>query len=273
MRILYFDCFSGISGDMAVGGLLDLGVPEDYLTASLAKLEVPDEYSINIKKNMKNGIQGTDFCVDLIKGYHNEGEHNNHHGRNLFDIEALIDSSTLNENIKVTAKKIFKIIGEAEARVHGKSLYETHFHEVGEIDSILDIVGIAICMDYLKPDRVLSSFINTGSGYIKCSHGILPVPAPATAVILKNVPVFCDERKFELTTPTGAAIVKALAEEFTKPPEMRMSRVGYGCGKRDTGGADVLRVILYDSDNELANNFILETNIISINCHINTSCK
>lgn len=261
MKTLYFDCFSGISGDMTVGALIDIGVPEEYLLKNLDKLGIRTEYSINIKKSIKNGLQGTDFDVLLI-----EKHDDNHHGRNLFDIEGLIDKSSLNDNIKAISKKIFYIIAEAEAKVHGKGIYDVHFHEVGAVDSIIDIVGTAICIDYIKPDRILSSPVNTGSGFVKCQHGLIPVPAPATLNILKDIPIYCDEREFELTTPTGAAILKALALDFKKMSFMKIKKVGYGCGKRDTDKPNVLRVVLCEE--ELGENCILEATIDDMNPQI-----
>lgn len=261
MKTLYFDCFSGISGDMTVGALIDIGVPEEYLLKNLDKLGISTEYSIKIKKSIKNGIQGTDFDVLLI-----EKHDDNHHGRNLFDIEGLIDKSSLNDNIKAISKKIFYIIAEAEAKVHGKGIYDVHFHEVGAVDSIIDIVGTAICIDYIKPDRILSSPVNTGSGFVKCQHGLIPVPAPATLNILKDIPIYCDEREFELTTPTGAAILKALALDFKKMSFIKIKKVGYGCGKRDTDKPNVLRVVLCEE--ELGENCILEATIDDMNPQI-----
>jgi uncharacterized protein (TIGR00299 family) protein len=300
MRILYFDCFSGISGDMTVAALLDLGVPQDYLIASLNKLGISKEYEIVVKKSVKCGIEGTDFNVILTeakepednnKHKHGEHEHNHahghnhehehehdhlhhkdehksedHHGRNLFVIEGLIDKSDLNDNVKQLSKEMFKKVAEAEAIVHGKSIYEVHFHEVGAVDSIVDIVATAICVDFLKPDRIISSPINTGSGFVKCQHGLIPVPAPATVHILRDVPIYCDEREFELTTPTGAAIIKVLAEQFRKLPYIKVKRIGYGCGKRNTEKPNLLRVIL--AEDEFEEVCILEATIDDMNPQI-----
>lgn len=271
MRILYFDCFSGISGDMTVGALLDLGVPQEHLLSNLEKLGISDEYEIRIKKSIKNGIEGTDFYVDLIEHHHHHDhdhghEHHHHHGRNLFDIEGLIDKSDLDENIKAISKNIFKIVADAEAKVHGKDIYEVHFHEVGAVDSIIDIVGTAICIDYIKPDKIISSALNTGSGFVRCQHGLIPVPAPATVNILKDVPIYCDEREFELTTPTGAAIIKAVASDFKKLSEIKIKKVGYGCGKRDTDKPNVLRVIIAEDASQ--DTCILEATIDDMNPQI-----
>jgi len=256
--ILYFDCFSGISGDMAVGALLDVGVPKDYFLENLKKLNIDDEYEIEIKKSNKNGIEGTDFYVyirDNIK-----------HERHYVDIVKLIDESSLNDNIKRISKKIFKILAEAEAKVHGKSIEEVHFHEVGAVDSIIDIVGVAICIDYLKPDRIISSYVNTGSGFVKCQHGVLPVPAPATLNILKDVYIYSDERKFELTTPTGAAILKGLCSEFVEGFNMKIKAVGYGCGKINSEKPNVLRVVLGEENED--DIVLLETTIDDMNPQI-----
>lgn len=245
MNILYFDCFSGISGDMAVGALLDLGVPTSHLKTSLEKLGITDEYAIKINKCKKNSIECVDFNVEIKE---KEIIKHHHHGRNLFDIEMLIDNSTLNNNIKKLSKEMFLIIADAEAKVHGKPVDQVHFHEVGAIDSIIDIISTAICIDYLKPDKIISSPINTGKGFVKCQHGIIPVPAPATFNILQGVSIYNDEREFELTTPTGAAIIKTLAKESSSFPPMKVKNVGYGCGKRDTEKPNLLRVILGEGD-------------------------
>lgn len=284
MKILYFDCFSGISGDMTVGALLDLGVTKEYLVSNLDKLGISSEYEVIVKKDVKCGIEGTDFNV-ILKGHEHhsdydhdhdhdhehehEHEHNQHHiERNLFDIEGLIDNSELNSNVKKLSKDIFMRVAEAEAIVHGKSIYEVHFHEVGAVDSIVDIVGTAICIDYINPDRVICSPINTGSGFVKCQHGIIPVPAPATLNILKDVPIYCDDREFELTTPTGAAIVKVLASEFRKNPCIKVKRVGYGCGKRNTEKPNLLRVVLAEDEVEIGEVCILEATIDDMNPQI-----
>lgn len=266
MKTLYFECFSGISGDMTVGALLDLIVPFDYLKNNLLKLGIDDEYEIEAKKEIKNGIEGTSFYVYLNE----QKEDSEHHGRNLLDIETLIDSSKLNENVKNISKGIFKIVADAESRVHGCGIYDVHFHEVGAVDSIIDIVSTAICIDYIKPDMVISSPVNTGKGFVKCQHGIMPVPAPATVKILSGVKVYCDDREMELTTPTGAAIIKYLAKDFGNYPQMRIKKEGYGCGKRNSEKPNVLRVILFEDEFEKkdSENCILEATIDDMNPQI-----
>jgi len=251
MRMLYFDCFSGISGDMAVAALIDLGVPKEYIIEELKKLNIDEEYRIEIKRVKKAGLDATDFDVYLT-------EHR-HHARNLFDIEGIIDKSTLSKGVKELSKKIFKIVAEAEAKVHGEKLYDVHFHEVGATDSIIDIVAFSLCIEYLKIDKVISSYINTGRGFVKCAHGTLPVPAPATSEILKGIPIYSDDREFELTTPTGAAIIKVVADEYVLECPIVIKSVGYGAGKRETEKPNVLRVILSEDDYDEI--FLIQANI------------
>jgi uncharacterized protein (TIGR00299 family) protein len=270
MSTLYFDCFSGISGDMTVGALIDVGVPGEYVISELGKLGISDEYEIKIGTAVKCGINGTDFDVILKEHHHHdhdeEHEHHHHHGRTMADIEHLIRNSSLNENVKELAVKMFLIVAEAESKVHGQPIDQVHFHEVGAVDSIVDIVGAAICIDYLKPDKVLSSPVNTGRGFVKCQHGLLPVPAPATLNILQDIPVYCDEREMELTTPTGAAIIKALATGFARLPDFKVKKSGYGCGKRNTEKPNLLRVMLgEDSLGELC---LLQATIDDMNPQI-----
>ncbi|MFV0378781.1 MAG: LarC family nickel insertion protein, partial [Mangrovibacterium sp.] len=174
MKILYYDCFAGISGDMNLGALVDLGVDAEYLTAELEKLNI-EGFRLEVKTDTRRGISGTK--VDVIV----ENPDNEKH-RHLRHVEELVNNSTLSTEVKKTALKIFRLIAEAEAKVHNIDIQRVHFHEVGALDSIADIVGAAICLDYLKVDRVFSSPIQLGGGTVKCAHGIMPVPAPATAL-------------------------------------------------------------------------------------------
>jgi hypothetical protein len=269
-RILYFDCFSGISGDMTIGALLDLGIDQQLFLAELSKINL-DEFEVEIKKGLKKGISGTDFTVHLHthEHSHNEDHHHDHehhhdeheykhshehqhdekphdhaHTRNLSDIYKIIDNSELSEYVKMASKKIFLIVAEAEAKIHGKTIDEVHFHEVGAVDSIVDIIGAAICVEMLKIDEIQCSEINLGSGFVHCEHGVFPVPAPATLEILKGVSVYSKNARKELTTPTGAAILKALCSEFGGSPEFIIEKIGYGLGKRDMETPNVLRVII-----------------------------
>ncbi len=234
MQFLYYECFSGISGDMNLGALLDLGLPFDYLLAELKKLGV-EGYSITQEKSMKNGIEGTKCIVKC-------DEH--HHHRKFSDIRKIIEKSSLNDNIKKLAVAIFEKVAEAEAKIHGKSVEEVHFHEVGAVDSIVDIVGAAIAIDYFKPEKIISTPVELGSGFAQCAHGQFPVPAPATAEILKDVPVTAGNQPFEATTPTGAAIIKTLANEFSASSAIKMTKTAYGIGHKSADIPNVLRVSL-----------------------------
>lgn len=263
MKILYYDCFSGISGDMNLAAMVDLGVPNEYLIEELKKLNINDEYELNITREVKNGIAGTKVNVVLKSHHHhneNHGEHNehnlhhheennHHHHRNLKDIEDIIKNSSLKEKVKNLSLSIFKIVAEAEARVHNKELYEVHFHEVGATDSIIDIVGAAICCDYLDVEEIFCSTVEVGSGFVHCAHGVLPVPAPATVEILKDIPIRKGNVPFEATTPTGAAILKSLVKEFTDKEEFKVLRVGYGIGYKDFDKIpNVLRVFIAEKE-------------------------
>ena len=206
MKVLYFDCFSGISGDMAVGALLDAGADEKVLLEGLKQLKA-DGCRISIEKKLKNGISGTDFQyywkINIIMSTH----------RNMGDIERIIKTVDL-MRVRKLSIRMFRLVAEAEGRIHGKPAEEVHVHEVGAIDSIIDIVGTAICIDNLAADRIVFSSLPLSKGFVKCQHGVFPLPAPATLEILKGVPVYFTDVNFELVTPTGAAIAKGLADEF-----------------------------------------------------------
>jgi uncharacterized protein (TIGR00299 family) protein len=256
MKILYFDCFSGISGDMAVGALLDAGADEKVLLEGLKQLKA-DGYRISIEKKLKNGISGTDFSVLL------EDQHNHEHvHRNMGDIERIINDSGLNERVRKLSIRMFRLVAEAEGRIHGKPAEEVHFHEVGAIDSIIDIVGTAICIDNLAADRIVFSSLPLSKGFVKCQHGVFPLPAPATLEILKGVPVYFTDVNFELVTPTGAAIAKGLADEFGIEGELEAERIGYGIGKREYEIPNLLRVVLFNTCGEKSDKVVeIETNI------------
>ena len=228
MKTLYFDCSSGISGNMTLGALLEIVGDENYLLDELKKLNI-DGYKIEISKKIKNGITGTYVDVILDNEHHHhehdnhhehnhEHEHNdNHEHRNLNDVYSIIDNSSIDVKSKELAKRIFMRVAKAEAKVHHKSLEEVHFHEVGAIDSIIDIVGTAILINKINPDKIISSIINDGYGFIECAHGTMTVPVPATSEIFANSNVRFRQIDIdtELVTPTGAAIIAELSEEFT----------------------------------------------------------
>lgn len=239
MKVLYFDCTSGISGDMTLAALLDLGVDQNYLINELKKLNV-DGYELIIQKKERHSIQMMDVDVILMDHDHSHTE------RNLNMISKIIDGSSISENAKETSKRIFKEIAKAEAKVHGKSVEEVHFHEVGAVDSIVDILGVAICIDALNVDVIYSSPLHDGHGFIQCRHGLLPVPVPAVMAMLEdsNIPVVQDDVNTEMITPTGIGIVKCLAKDYIKMPPMQVEKTGYGLGKRDTGRYGAVRAII-----------------------------
>lgn len=234
-RILYFDIINGISGDMTLATLLNLGVPKEIFLEELSKLNLDDEFEVKISSKIESGIKGTHVNI-LIK------EQNAH--RHLVDIFNIIDESDLNNNVKTMAKKVFMVIGEAEAKVHGTTIDKIHFHEVGAIDSIVDIVGSCILIDLLCVDKIYATKVPVGSGFVKCDHGIMPVPAPATLEILKNVPIKMNSVKGECTTPTGAAIIKSLCEEFVDTLEFEPKQIGYGIGHKSFEIPNMLRSVL-----------------------------
>ena len=285
MKVLYYDCFCGISGDMNLGALLDLGVDEAYLRQELSKLNLDAEYELQVKKDLKKGISGTRVNVVLKNANHehkhdhhyhhheaqngieSDHEHTHHEHRNLKDIENIIINSSLSDKVKKLSQAMFMQVAEAEGKVHGKSLYEVHFHEVGAVDSIVDIVGAAVCLDYLQVDKIMASTVQLGGGFVKCAHGIIPIPAPATVEILKNVPVKLGIVPFETTTPTGAAILAANVVAFTDSMDFSVDKIGYGIGHREIEIPNVLRVYLgcENKSNKPEEQYILETNIDDMN--------
>ena len=270
MKILYFDCSSGISGNMTIGALLEIVDDEKYLLNELKKLNI-DGYEIKISKKVKNGITGT--YVDVLlepehhhkhKEHNHENEHTHHHEhRNLSDVNKIIDNSTLNEEVKKLAKKIFLRVAKAESKVHNKPLEEVHFHEVGAIDSIIDIVGTAILINKINPDKIVSSTVNDGYGFIECAHGKMAVPVPATSEIFSNSNVKFRQIEIdtELVTPTGAAIIAELAIDFMPLPEMQVEKIGWGSGSKDLQIPNVLKVYYGNIEDEKNDIVVMETNI------------
>lgn len=257
MKILHYDCFSGISGDMNLAALIDLGVEPDYLRTELSKLGLNDEFELIVSRDARNGIQGTRVDVQLTSQPHKHrhyyghahDEHERvHHGhtphRNLTDISDIITASTLDGKVKETSLRIFQKVAEAEGKVHGKAMEEVHFHEVGATDSIVDIVGAAICHHRLGVDAVWASPVELGSGFVRCAHGVIPVPAPATVQILEGVPTSRGGTDIEATTPTGAAILATLVDEFVDTPAMTTLQTAYGIGHSETERPNLLRVSL-----------------------------
>lgn len=270
MKTLYFDCSSGISGNMTLGALLEIIGDENYLLEELKKLKV-DGYQIEIAKKVKNGIMGTYVDVILEHEYHHEKEHhshehehhNHHEHRNLYDVNKIIDESSIDEKSKQLAKRIFLRVAKAESKVHNKPLEEVHFHEVGAIDSIIDIVGTAILIHKINPDKIISSIVNDGYGFIECAHGTMAVPVPATSEIFagSNVKFRQIDIDTELVTPTGAAIIAELATEFTTLPAMTTEKIGWGAGYKDLKIPNMLKVYYGEMQEQNENFVVMETNI------------
>lgn len=263
MKILYYDCFAGISGDMNLGALIDLGVDPTYLKTELAKLNI-DGFHLKIEKAVRRGISGT-LATVIVENPDNEKH------RHLRHIHEIVNASSLSDEVKLTSLRIFQLIAEAEAKVHHIEIQKVHFHEVGALDSIADIVGAAICLDYLKVDKVRSSPIQLGGGTVKCAHGVMPVPAPATALIVTNIPVKTGLVNHEATTPTGAAILVATVNEFTETINAPIIKTAYGIGQRDISEVpNILRVYLLETnepDDDVTKEaaVILECNIDDMN--------
>ena len=241
MTILYLDCHAGISGDMTVAALLDLGVPLEHLQAELDKLQLPPgSFELSISRTERQQMPALKFDVAV---------HDHHTHRHYAGIDTMIAASGLSDSVKDSARSIFRRLAEAEALVHGVTIEDVHFHEVGAIDSIVDIVGTAICLDYLGVEAVYSGALPLGSGFVETAHGRLPVPAPATAELLKGLPVHGDCGPGERVTPTGAAIVAALARGFGKQPAMLLEKTGNGAGGKDFSDCpNILRAFLGSVD-------------------------
>ena len=225
MKTLYFDCFCGAAGDMIVGALIDAGADFAALNTSLATLGV-DGYTLSCEKVNKHGMMATKFDVHVDETHH-------HPHRHLRHIVEIIEAGDLPEIIKEASLATFRRIAECEAEVHGSTIEKVHFHEVGAVDSIVDIVGTHLALYQLKPDRIVSSPLHVGSGTVKCAHGIMPVPAPATALLLRGVPSYGGDVDGELVTPTGAALMAQLAESFGPMPVMTVTTIGAGSGTKD----------------------------------------
>ncbi len=259
MKIAFFDCFSGISGDMALGALLDCGLSLETLLKELKKIPITN-YKITAEKVEKCGICATKISIRV-----------NEQGvvRTWANIENIISKSSLDKKVKDKAREIFLKLAEAEAKIHRKNLDQVHFHEVGAIDSIIDIMGTVIGLNLLDVEKVFASPLATGTGMVKSEHGAIPIPAPATLEILKDVPIYSRGIPAELVTPTGAAIIKSLAKSFGEMPFLRPLAIGYGAGTRDLEIPNVLRLVIGEEvaspEAELDEVIRLETNIDDLN--------
>ena len=263
MKTVYFDCLSGISGDMTLGALVDAGVSLDALNEAVGSLGLPHLH-LEASEVRKKGFRATQVSVH----YGHEHAH-----RHLSDIEKLIEGSILTEKQRQTAMAIFTRLAEAEAKVHGTTIEKVHFHEVGAADSIADIVGAAVGLDLLGVERIVASPITTGTGTVKIAHGVCSVPAPATAELLCGAPIRESSIPHELTTPTGAAILAALAHSFGPVPSMSVETIGYGAGNLDLDEQpNVLRIIVGQSASPVTHHSVLADRIWSVETNIDDAC-
>ena len=248
MKILYIECSMGVAGDMLMGALYELLNDEDRkkFTDKMNSLGI-EGLHVEAVPSVKCGINGTHMNVTVdgheeLESHHSE--HHHHHGASMHDIRHVIDAAGISGNVKKNAVEVYECIAQAESRVHGKSADEIHFHEVGSKDAMADVIGCCMLIDIIGADRIVVSPVTTGFGNVRCAHGILPVPAPATALILNDVPLRAGSIEGELCTPTGAALVKHYADEFGNMPQMTVSRIGYGMGTKDFAAANCVRVFV-----------------------------
>ncbi len=264
-KLLYLEGASGISGDMTVAALLDLGANREKLDAVLKSMNL-EGFEYQVSRKSSYGIAGTDFDVILHDHHHHEHEHehgHHHEHRNLDDVCAVIDRGTMTDGARELAKKIFRIVAEAESKAHGVPVSEVHFHEVGAIDSIVDIVSAAVLIDDLGIRECVVTGLAEGSGYVHCQHGDLPVPVPAVLNIAQahGIALRTSAANGEMVTPTGIAIAAALRTRDRLPAEYKVEKVGIGLGKRDFGRANILRVMILEETVDPEQMYVLETNI------------
>lgn len=266
MKIAYFDCFAGASGDMILGSLIDAGLGLEQLRSELAKLHLT-HYDLESRKVTKRGIGGSQVTVRI------DEDHHHHHHRGIHDIEKIIENSELDECVKRRSIEIFTRLAEAEARVHRTTVEHIHFHEVGAMDAIVDVIGSVAGLSALGVEKIYCSPLHVGTGTVQCAHGTLPVPAPATAELIKGKPVYSTGVEGELLTPTGAAIVTTLSCDFGPMPLMTVEKVGYGAGTSEPTIPNLLRLIIGESSEELQGYdlervAVAETNIDDMNPQI-----
>lgn len=248
MKILYIECNMGAAGDMLMSALLELHPNQEDFIKRLNFLNIPN-VCVEKETDKKCGIIGTHIKVTVGGIEENEHMHNHSHIHNsLNDIEHIINHLDLSENIREDVKSVYKIIAEAEGNVHNCEMNNVHFHEVGTMDAVADIVGVCMLIDELGADKIFASPVNVGSGQVKCAHGILPIPAPATTFILRDVPIYNNNIKGELCTPTGAALLKYFVSEFRKIPIMKINKIGYGLGSKDFETANCVRTFIGEID-------------------------
>ena len=249
MKTLYIDCAMGCAGDMLTAALLELHPNKnafiDRMNAALDGRAV-----LSAKPDSKCGIAGTHVSVLINGDEEGEPERHSHRHTSVAEIMDFIDNVPLCIEVRENAKAVYSLIAEAESRVHGSSAENVHFHELGSLDALADVLSVCELMHELSPEKVLASPVNVGSGFVKCAHGVLPVPAPATELILRGVPIYSGQIRSELCTPTGAALLRHFAAAFVPLPPLRVERTGYGTGKKDFEAANVVRVLLGETEDE-----------------------
>ena len=279
MRTLYLECAMGAAGDMLTAALLELTEDRQAVLEQMNSIGLPGVV-ISAEPSVKCGITGTHIRVTVNgaeeepgdteeHGHHHESdhgrpheeEHGHHHHASLENIHEIIDKLSVSEKVKADAKAVYGLIADAESKVHGRPVSQIHFHEVGTLDAVADVVGVCLLMEKLAPDQVIASPVHTGSGHVHCAHGILPVPAPATALLLQGIPSYGGQVKGELCTPTGAALLKHFVSRFGGCPVMSVEAIGYGMGKKDFEQANCVRAFLGESEEEKKTVTKLECNL------------
>jgi len=258
VKIAYFDCFSGASGDMILASMIDAGLSPHLLREELRKLQIPT-VRLKVKKVLKGGISATQVIV--------EGRDETRSHRNLKELLRIVERSHLEPEVKKKSKEIFQRIALVEAKIHRKAMEEIHFHELGGLDSVVDIVGSVWGLCQMGIDELYVSRINVGTGFVRCEHGILPVPAPATLALMKGKPIYSSGVERELLTPTGAVILTSLGSQFGEMPPMSLERIGYGAGRDDLPHPNLLRLIIGTSTATSGKErvVVIETNIDDMN--------
>lgn len=250
MKTLYIDCNMGAAGDMLMSALAELLPNPQEFTERLNSLNIP-KITVKVEKSVKCGITGTHIRVFVGNIEENENmhhcHHNHHHHSGMKNIENIITGLNVSESVRNNALSVYQLIAEAESCAHCCEMNDIHFHEVGTMDAVADIVGVCMLIDELAPDKIIASPVRVGSGQVKCAHGILPVPAPATAYILRGIPIYSGEIKGEFCTPTGSALLKHFVNEFAPMPVMRVSKIGYGMGTKDFGATNCVRAMIGES--------------------------
>ena len=261
MKTIYLDCSMGAAGDMLTAALLELTEDKETALEELNALGIPHVRYV-AERSEKRGIVGTHMSVK-IDGHEEGDEHaeHHHHGRHMEDIQSIVSALNTNEKVKRDIMAVYTLIADAESHVHGRPVSEVHFHEVGALDAIADIAAVCLLIDRLGAEEVLASVIHVGSGTVNCAHGILPVPAPATAHILRGIPCCGGEIKGELCTPTGAALLRHFVRHFGDMPVIRVDAIGYGMGKKDFPRANALRAMIGETETETERIAVLSFNV------------